>query len=85
MKAIDELREWAGASVDRPRPLPPSAYCSEDVLAREIDRLFHTGWVCVGHVSELAEVGDHVTFDLCGRSVLVARAESMGLRAPANV
>ena len=85
MKAIDELREWAGASVDRPRPLPPSAYCSEDVLAREIDRLFHTGWVCVGHVSELAEVGDHFTFDLCGRSVLVARAESMGIRAHANV
>ena len=36
--------------------LPPAAFTDEAVLEWEIDNIFD-GWICLGHVSAVAETG----------------------------
>jgi len=37
------------------------AYTEPSVFAAELDRIFHRGWVFVGHESEVPEAGEYVT------------------------
>jgi glycine betaine catabolism A len=50
--------------------LPARAYTDEDVARWERQNLFLGGWVCVGHVSALADRGAYLTFQLGDESLL---------------
>ena len=50
--------------------LPVRAYTDETVAGWEARRIFLDGWVCVGHVSALAERGAYLTAELAGESLL---------------
>ncbi len=81
------LSAWADArrtNGDRVA-LPPDAYTSEAMAKLERERVFASGWVVVGHVSELKDPGDYLTFDLAGHPVLVARGRDGEIRAFSNV
>lgn len=65
--------------------LPPEAYTSEAMAKLERETVFASGWVVVGHVSELKKPGDYLTFDLAGHPVLVARGRDGEIRAFSNV
>ncbi len=82
---LKDLEKWESNPPDKLAPLPPSMYCSETMLEMELDRVFYRDWVCVGHVSELAEPGDFITFDIVDRPVLAVRDEAGELRAFSNV
>ena len=50
--------------------LPARAYTDDDVAEWERQNLFLGGWVCVGHVSALADRGAYLTFQLGEESLL---------------
>jgi Rieske 2Fe-2S family protein len=50
--------------------LPQRAYTDESVAEWELQNLFLGGWVCVGHVSALAERGAYLTVQLGNESLL---------------
>jgi phenylpropionate dioxygenase-like ring-hydroxylating dioxygenase large terminal subunit len=59
-------------------------FFSPELYERELDVIFRRQWLYVGHVSEIAEVGDYLRRDVVGESVLVVRAED-GINAFLNV
>lgn len=84
----------AGKATVRPRVpndksnsdlLPPWSYQSQAFLQLEVETLFKRHWMLVGHVSDLAQVGDFVTFDAFDEQVVVIRARDGELSAFHNV
>ena len=53
--------------------LPPAAYTSQAFFDLEVERVFKTDWLCVGHVSQVAKVGDYFTLTLFGEPLVVVR------------
>lgn len=51
-----------------------SLYTDPAIFADELDRIFHRGWVFVGHESEIPRVGDFVTRRVGVQPVILARA-----------
>lgn len=84
-KAIDELMNWEKASHEGLYPLPPSLYTSPELLDLEIENIFKKKWLCVGHISELTNPGDYLTFDVIGEPILVVCDNDNNIRAYANV
>lgn len=53
--------------------LPPSAYTSQEFFELERERIFRTGWMVVGHIAQIPNVGDYFTIDLLGEPMVVVR------------
>ena len=64
--------------------LPQGFYLRDDVFARDMQWLLGR-WICVGHVSEIAEPGDWITAELGDESAIVVRGEDGVARALVNV
>jgi glycine betaine catabolism A len=74
------VRDW------RPRPtLSGTDYTSDAVYEEERERLFFSGWLCIGRADEVPETGSYVVRDVAGESVFVVRNRDGGLRAFYNV
>jgi Rieske 2Fe-2S family protein len=58
---------------DLVRTLPAPAYTSTSILDWELDHFFHSGWICVGRASELADAGDQRAFVAGGQGFLMVR------------
>ncbi len=65
--------------------LPAWAYSSEEFHELEKERLFLSSWQIVGHVSELKETGDYLTFEFFGRRGFVVKGADGEIRAFHNV
>ena len=61
--------------VERATMLPPAAFADETVLSWEMDNIFD-GWVCIGHVSAVAEQGSFLMRELGDTSVFAERMPS---------
>ena len=70
--------------VERATMLPPAAFTDESVLAWEIDNLFN-GWICMGHVTAVAEQGSFLTREIGDTSVFAMTGEDGVTRAFLNV
>jgi fatty-acyl-CoA synthase len=51
-----------------------SLYTDPRVFEDELERIFHRGWVFVGHASEVARTGDFVTRSIGAQPVIMVRA-----------
>jgi glycine betaine catabolism A len=60
-------------------------YFSDEIFAREKDRIFCREWICAGREEELHRPGDYVVLDIAGESVLVLRTREGVLAAHYNV
>jgi len=56
-----------------------SLYTDPRIFADEMDRIFHRGWVFVGHESEIPGPGDFVTRTLGTQPVLMVRGSEGGV------
>ena len=65
--------------------LPAWVYSSEEFHELEKERLFLSSWQIVGHVSELKESGDYLTFEFFGRRGFVVKGTDGEIRAFHNV
>jgi phenylpropionate dioxygenase-like ring-hydroxylating dioxygenase large terminal subunit len=63
-----------GQKLTRADTLPPDAYTSDAFFKLEVEKIFRREWLAVGHMAQLAEVGDYFTIDLLGEMLVVVRA-----------
>ncbi len=70
---------------DRATTLPGRYYTSEDVFAREQDRIFGRRWICVGRSADVANPGDYACPRIAGESLIVVRGRDERVRAFYNV
>jgi phenylpropionate dioxygenase-like ring-hydroxylating dioxygenase large terminal subunit len=84
---LARLEHWrSNSDTDKGKlPLSPRFYACEEMLQMEIEKIFQKEWLCVGHISELKNPGDYLTFDLVGHPIMVVRDRSHELRAFSNV
>ena len=67
------------------RTLDRAYYQSDEIFAREKERIFFAEWFCVGREEELPEAGEFVVKRVAGESILVVRSRDGGLAAHYNV
>ncbi len=53
--------------------LPAWTYDSEELLDLEKEAVFRRNWLCAGHVSEIPEPGDYLSFDAADERALILR------------
>jgi Rieske 2Fe-2S family protein len=67
------------------KTLPSSYYLSDEIFAREQERIFCREWFCAGREEQLPKPGDHLVLDVTGESILVVRTKEGELKAYYNV
>jgi phenylpropionate dioxygenase-like ring-hydroxylating dioxygenase large terminal subunit len=61
-----------------------SLYTDPRIFADEMDRIFHAGWVFVGHDSEIPRPGDYVTRPIGREPVIMVRGKDGGIAVLVN-
>lgn len=79
------MRRTAETYVAGATTLPQRYFTSPEVFAEELDRLFGTRWLCVGHASEIAGDGHFIVRNIGNESVVVLRDHESNTRAFHNV
>ncbi|HEX3235468.1 MAG TPA: aromatic ring-hydroxylating dioxygenase subunit alpha [Gemmatimonadales bacterium] len=67
------------------RTLDREYYLSDQIFAREKDRIFFREWFCVGREEELPQPGAYTVKTVAGESVLLVRTRDGGLAGHYNV
>src|SRR5439155_9580839 len=67
------------------KTLPQRYFVSPDILAEELQKIFSTKWLLVGHQSQLAEPGDYFLAEVAGESLIVAKDQRSTIRGFYNV
>ena len=67
------------------RTLPGRYFVDPEIYRREQAAIFAAMWVCVCRADELPDVGDYLTTEIAGESVIVVRTKGGELRAHLNV
>ncbi|MDE0005654.1 MAG: Rieske 2Fe-2S domain-containing protein, partial [Rhodospirillaceae bacterium] len=80
----DVMAESARVDWDR-GGLAPWTYHSEELTELERDVLFRRHWQLACHVSDVAEPGDYVAFDMVGERALILRGGDGRVRAFHNL
>ena len=65
--------------------LPQRYFVSPQIFADELQKIFATNWVLVGHQSQLAKPGDYFLAEVAGESLIVAKDQRSTIRAFYNV
>ncbi|WP_161555843.1 aromatic ring-hydroxylating oxygenase subunit alpha [Mangrovicoccus ximenensis] len=64
-----------GQTLEDSETLPPAAYASPEFYELECERIFRPGWLAVGHVAQVPEVGDYVSIEVLGEPLVVVRGK----------
>ena len=70
---IRDALAQSSADVEHSWTLPPAAYTAQGFFDLEVERIFKKDWLCVGHVSQVAKVGDYFCLELFGEPLVVVR------------
>ncbi len=65
--------------------LPRWTYRNPEFFELELDNLFKPNWMLAGHVSDVAQPGDYLTFEGFGERAMIIRGEDGELRAFHNI
>jgi Rieske 2Fe-2S family protein len=65
--------------------LPQRYFVSPEIFAEELQKIFATNWVLVGHQSQLAKPGDYFLAEVASESLIVAKDQRSTVRAFYNV
>jgi choline monooxygenase len=83
------IPEAAITSVGRPtleaQTLPSQVYTDPEIYVRELERLIHREWICVGRVEDVPNVGDYLTTSLGDEPVVVVRDGNGTIRGHLNM
>ncbi|MFT5277865.1 MAG: phenylpropionate dioxygenase-like ring-hydroxylating dioxygenase large terminal subunit [Glaciecola sp.] len=60
-------------------------YKDIDVYHTEINQIFLKHWLCAGHVSQIPNTGDYITFEFDTESVIIVRTAQGDIKAHMNV
>jgi Rieske 2Fe-2S family protein len=67
------------------KTLPQRYFVSPEIFAEELQKIFATNWVLVGHQSQLAKPGDYFLAEVACESLIVAKDQRSTIRAFYNV
>lgn len=81
---LASLESGASDRIQSAETLPPAAYRSQAFFDLEVAEIFRKDWLCVGHVSQVATVGDYFTIELFGEPMVVVRSKE-GVRVLSTV
>jgi len=81
MKSADVLKEDMSEAVT----FGVDAYLSRDYARAEADKLWSRVWQHAGRVEEIPDVGDFITYDILGDSILIVRTAPDAIKAYHNV
>jgi Rieske 2Fe-2S family protein len=84
-KVIPAFRKTADTFAQGARTLPQRYFISPEVFAEELEKIFASHWVLVGHQSEVAQRGDYFVRDVANESIIIVRDRSAEIRAFYNV
>jgi fatty-acyl-CoA synthase len=62
------------AELIQPERVHGSLYSEPGIFAEELQRIWYRTWVCVGHVSEIAQPGDYVRKRIAAQDVIMTRS-----------
>ena len=65
--------------------LPREFYSDELVFRADLDRIWRTGWLFVGHTCQVSQPGDYFTFEVGGDSLIVVRDDDDQIHAFHNL
>ncbi len=65
--------------------LAPWTYWNLEFFELEKEYIFKKSWILVGHISDIPNAGDYITFDTVGERALVIRDENSNIHAFHNV
>jgi Rieske 2Fe-2S family protein len=82
---IAAFRKTAETFAAGAKTLEQKYFVSPEIFAQELQKIFATKWVLVGHQSQLAEPGDYFLAEVAGESVIVAKDQRSTIRAFYNV
>jgi phenylpropionate dioxygenase-like ring-hydroxylating dioxygenase large terminal subunit len=74
-RLVKAVMDGGGKTARTAETLPPEVYNSQAFFDLEMKRIFEAEWLCVGHVSQVANVGDYFTLDLLGEPLVVVRGK----------
>jgi Rieske 2Fe-2S family protein len=84
-KGASTFRKTAATFQPGAKTLPQRNFVSPEIFAQELQKIFATKWVLVGHQSQLAEPGDYFLAEVAGESLIVAKDQRSTIRAFCNV
>jgi phenylpropionate dioxygenase-like ring-hydroxylating dioxygenase large terminal subunit len=84
-KAEPAFRKTTETFKSGAKTLPQRYFVSPEIFAEELQKIFATNWVLVGHQSQLAEPGDYFLAEVVGESLIVAKDQRSTIRAFYNV
>jgi len=84
---MNEMSKVAETAEDLTRPVnvPPESYISEDYARAEQERLWRKTWLQAGRIEEIPEIGNFITYDILGDSVIIVRTGADEIKAHHNV
>ena len=84
MKIEHQNSEKTSNDWDR-RGLPAWTYHDSSLLDLERTELFHKHWQIAGHVGDVPNIGDYLTFDVCNERAVIVRGDDGEVRAFHNL
>ena len=84
MNDMSDIGE-AEKTLTRPLRIPPEAYVSKDYARAEQSKLWRKVWLQAGRIEDIPEVGNYITFDILGDSVIIIRTGADTIKAHHNV
>lgn len=84
-KGVSTFRKTAATFQAGAKTLPQRNFVSPEIFAQELQKIFATKWVLVGHQSQLADPGDYFLAEVAGESLIVAKDQRSTIRAFYNV
>ena len=79
-KVVETAEDLTG-----PVTVPPESYISEDYARAEREKLWRKTWLQAGRIEEIPEIGNFITYDILGDSVIVVRTGADEIKAYHNV
>jgi Rieske 2Fe-2S family protein len=79
------FRKTAATFQPGAKTLSQRYFVSPEIFAEELQKIFATKWVLVGHQSQLAEPGDYFLAKVAGEGLIVAKDQRSTIRAFYNV
>lgn len=61
-----------------------SVYTSDDIYEDELEKLFYSSWVFIGHDSEIKKPGDYITREIGRSSVIMVRGKDNNIKVLVN-
>lgn len=82
---LDSVVDCANLPFEQARVLPPLAYTDPDFYDWEVENILKKQWLCVGHTSQVAKVGDYLNVTILKEPLIVVRDSNADIRVLSRV